>query len=219
VVRRILGLATLVSLATACSTLSTLHGARTLEPHQTAVGFGISLQHASNPLGNVLPAFPQVELAVRWGLVPDVDVGFRAYLLGLGGDVRYRFYHDDRLDLAVAPGLDAFYFPSQGGSANLRAPLLGEVQLNRTFSLGGGPALMLRDQWNQVALGDAKGLTSRVDVYAGGGARIEAHGPYVAVGLSTDLYAQPARVAGLAWSAGVDLSFTHARRSKSHGHR
>jgi hypothetical protein len=49
-------------------------------------------------------------------------------------------------------------------------------------------------------------------VYAGAGGRLEFHGWPIVLGLSTDLYAQPARAAGLAWSAGVDLSLRNQKK-------
>ena len=215
---KLASLATALALATACSTLSTLHGARTLDPHESQVGFALSVQHGASPLGNVL-ALPQVEVAARYGVKPDVDVGFRVYLLGVGADVRYRFFSSEKLDLATAPGIDTFWIPGAGGaagqgSAELRAPVLAEVQLGRAFSIGGGPALLLRDQWNSVTAGDVHGLQSRVDVYAGGGARVELHGKRVALGVSSDVYGQPSRSSGAAWSIGLDLSFRHPKHHK-----
>jgi hypothetical protein len=213
-VKRVLGLALLLALQTACSTLATLHGARTLEPGTVQVGVAASLQHGNNPLATTLAFFPQLELAARYGVREDLDVGMRAFLFGVGGDMRYRFFRSERLDFATAPGVTLFYIPTVGGSAELRSPVLGELQLGEYFSVAGGPALVLRDQWNTLKLADERGLQSRVDVYAGGGGRLEFHGWPIVLGFTLDLYAQPARSAGLAWSAGVDLALRNKKKEE-----
>jgi hypothetical protein len=197
-----------------CSTLATVHGARTLAPGEVEAGVAISLQKSANPVGSSLAFTPQVELVGRYGVADDVDVGLRAYLLGGGADVRYRFLSRGRWDFAVAPGLDLFYLPTLGGSMGLRTPVLGEVQLGDRMAVSGGPSLLLRDQWNRVALGDASGVQSRIDAFAGGGLRWEWHGKPVVFGVSGDLYAQPVRASGLAWSAGLDLGLRQPERAE-----
>jgi hypothetical protein len=213
-VNRLCAVALLLGLQTACSTLATLHGARTLEPGEVQVGVAASVQHGNNPLATVLPFFPQLELAGRYGIRQDLDMGLRVFLFGGGGDLRYRFFRSERFDLAVAPATAFFYLPTLGGSAELRAPVLGEVQLGKHLSVGGGPSLVLRDQWNRVKVGGDSGLQSRVDVYAGAGGRLEFHGWPIVLGFTTDLYAQPARAAGLAWSAGVDLALRNPKKKE-----
>ncbi|MEQ1572474.1 MAG: hypothetical protein ABMA64_43035 [Myxococcota bacterium] len=189
-----------------CSSLATLHGARTLDPGEVQVGVAASVQHGNNPLTSELAFLPQLELAARVGVDEDVDVGMRAYLVGAGGDVRYRFHHSDTFDLATAPGLDLFYLPTVGGSAQLRTPVLGEWIVSRSFSVGGGPALLLRDQWNRVKVEGETGTSARLDVFLGGGGRLQVLAGPVVFGAALDVYAQPARRAGPAWSAGVDLA-------------
>lgn len=206
-------------LGTACSTLATMEGARTLEPGQAQVGGGLSLQHGASPLSYSGVPIPQVEIAGRVGVAPDVDVGLRAYLLGMGFDTRYRFWQGGRWHLAVAPGLFGAWVPALTGtvagqgSVELRTPVTAEVVLSDAWSVSFGPRLVLRDQWNSLAVAGGRGAVSRLDVFAGGSARVELRARRLVVGLSGDAFAQPARHGGLGWSAGVDLGFRSAPRS------
>lgn len=205
-------LAGLLALGTACSTLARVNGARTLEPGQAAVGASGSLQKGSNPISAGLLPLPQGEVYLRLGLRPNLDLGARAYLVGAGVDLRYRFYHDDRWHLAVNPGVSAVVLPTRllgagGGSFDLRTPIIAEYELNPWSSLSAGPTLVLRRQRNsfgEAALGDS-GRLLRLDAYVGGGARYELHPKQWILGVNADLYAQPARHAGPAWAVGVDV--------------
>jgi hypothetical protein len=210
--RRVLLLAVVLALQTACSTLATMEGAKPLAKGQAQVGMGLSLQVGGNPISYAGVPLPQLELAGRVGVAEDVDVGLRLYLLGAAFDTRYRFWHRDRLHLAVAPGLSGFWIPAVGGtasgqgSAELRVPVTAEVDVAKWLSVSGAPRLLLRDQWNSVSFaGVGSGASSRLDVYTGFGARGELHVRRFVMGLSGDVFLQPARSGGLAWSVGLDF--------------
>jgi hypothetical protein len=207
-----------LSVTLGCSTLATLDGARPLEPGAAQFGVGVSVQRGGTPLSYSGIPIPQVELAARFGIAPDVDFGLRAYLLGAAFDVRYRVWHRDRLHLAVAPGMAGLWIPGIAGAAGQgsvewRVPVTGEVEAADWISIAGGPRFILRDQWNSVAFpsGDAKGLVGRLDVFAGGGARVELHGRALFVGFGGDVYVQPVRHGGVSWSVGSDFGFRSAR--------
>lgn len=209
---RLLVAAALLALGSACSTLARVNGARTLEPGQAVVAVSGSLQQGSNPLSAGILPLPQGEVALRLGVRPNLDVGARAYLVGAGVDVRYRFYQSGPWHLAVNPGLSAVVLPTRllgagGGSVDLRAPLIAELELNGWSSLAGGPTLVLRRQRNsfgEAALGGS-GTLLRLDSYLGGGLRYELHPKQWVIGLNADVYAQPARHAGPAWAVGLDV--------------
>ena len=201
-----------------CTTLATLDGARTLAPKQTQWTVAASLQRGANPLsGSVIP-LPQLELAYRRGLAPDVDFGLRLYLLGLGSDVRYRFLHEGPLHVAVQPGLFLFALPIGGGpgqgSVEVRAPVTAEVELSDRWSVAAGGRVFLREQWNSSRIGDELGLATRLDSYLGAAGRFEYHTPRFGIGFGLDLYGQQARAAGLAWSTGVDFQFRRLSREE-----
>lgn len=210
----IVALAMAIAASTACTTLSTMEGAKTLAKGQAQATMGVSLQYGGSPLSYAGIPVSQLELAARVGVAEDVDVGMRLYLLGTAFDARYRFWHSDRVHLAVAPGIAGFWLPAVGGtasgqgSAELRVPLVAEVDVVPWLSIAGAPRLIVRDQWNSVTFPDAgAGVSSRLDVYAGGGLRAELHIKRLVVGASGDVYAQPARSGGVAWSGGVDFGF------------
>lgn len=213
---QILFIAGLIATSAACSTLASVHGARTLPPGAAQLGVAVSLQRGNNALSNVGIALPQTELTWRVGVAEDVDVGGRLYLLGAGVDARYRFYHQGPWHLAVDPGLSWFWLPLEGlekqGSIETSMPVLAEWDWSEAGSLSGGPRVVLRDQFNGMddpALG--AGSVSRLDVFAGVGARLELRGSRWNYGISADYLGQPARHGGPAWSLGVDFS----RRSRA----
>lgn len=199
-----------------CSTLTTIEGARTLEPGQAQIGGALSMQRGGNALSYTGIPIPQLEIAGRLGVAPDVDMGLRLYLLGIGYDVRYRFYHRGRFHAAITPGLYAVWIPTGAtgqGSAEARAPLTVEYELSDLFSVAGGPRLIFRNQWNSVndpELGS--GAEARLDVFSGGGLRLDLHPGQWGFGLSGDLYSQPARKGGLAWSIGLDVTVRTRRQ-------
>ena len=208
---RLLALSLIFLASTACTTLSTLDGARTLDPKQTQWALAGSMQRGANPLSGTVGALPQFELAYRRGLAPDVDFGVRLYLLGTGFDMRYRFLHQGPWHMAVQPGLFVFSLPVGGGagqgSLEVRAPITAEYELTDHWSVAAGGRLFLREQWNSLSVGDEKGVATRLDTYLGGAARFEYHSRKFGLGTSVDLYDQQARAAGLAWSVGLDIQF------------
>lgn len=87
----------------------------------------------------VLPAILP-ELAYHLGVAENVEVGGRVGL-GSGGlelDVKYRFYHNDKVHLAVAPalGYQGLFF-LEGYSARLPAILTYELADNVDFTIAG----------------------------------------------------------------------------------
>ena len=197
----------------ACSTLSTLDGARTLDPGVGQVGGAINVQSAASFITNEIP-LPQIELATRYGVADDVDIGARAWLLGAGFDVRYRFLQQGPWHVAVQPGLAAFVLPDtdlsgtepsgtglSGGSIDLRMPITAELELHRAWSVTGGPRLLHRVQWNSSAF-DSRPV-ARLDSYVGGGAGLRFQPRKLGVFVAGELLAQPVRRAGPAWTVGL----------------
>lgn len=210
-----------LALATACSTLSTINGARTLEPGAVMVGAGASLQRGGNPITIGTIPLPQPELAIRFGLRENIDMGWRIYPVGAQVDARYRFYQQDRLHVAVNPALGVLWVPLFGGalggqgSLTVRAPVIAEYEIGPYSSIMGGPTLILRRQRNAFEAPGLEGARlTRLDAFVGGGLRYEVHPKRVVLGVAVDLYAQPARHAGPAWSAGVDFGVVSKARAR-----
>jgi len=189
-------------LLAACSTLSTLDGAKTLAPGQASVSAGLSLQAGNNPVAQTGLPIPQLETLVRVGIAPDVDVGFRLYLLGVGSDIRYRVWHADDWHLATGLGVSTLPLPG-AGFVEAKVPLTLQRDLSRRFSVSGGPRAVLRDQWNATV----GGTITRLDTFLGGGARAELVVHTFVIGLGGDLYARPSRHALPAWSVALGIGW------------
>lgn len=187
-----------------CSTLSTLDGARTLEPGVGQVGGALNVQSGASFLTNELP-LPQVELATRYGLAEDLDVGARAWLLGVGMDLRYRFLQQGPWHVAVQPGLAAFALPAEDAlsisSVDLRLPVTAELELHRRWSLTGGPRVLHRVQVNGSAFGARP--VARLDSYVGAGTGLRWQPGQLGLFVAGELLAQPVRHAGPAWTVGL----------------
>ncbi|MEY3209773.1 MAG: hypothetical protein RIT28_254 [Pseudomonadota bacterium] len=210
-----LGLAAFaLAFAVGCSTLARVNGAKTLDPGQTQIGVSGSLQQGSNPLSTGTIPLPQGEVFVRRGVAPNLDMGARLYLVGVGMDVRYRFYEGERLHLALNPGYGLVVVPFAGsvrgsGSLDVRVPLIAEFELGERSSVAGGPTLVLRRQRNDFTWFIGAEDTARVlrlDAYAGAGVRYAYSQGRIILGVNADLYAQTARHAGPAYAVGADLS-------------
>lgn len=221
---RLLAICAALALGCACSTLSRVNGAKTLEPGQAQIGVSGTIQRAGNPLSVGTLPLPQAEVFGRIGLVENVDAGLRLYLVGAGFDVRYRFYHQNRVHFAVDPALSAVWLPFVGGlpagqgSFDVRAPVIGELEFGKQArnSISGGPTLLLRNQYNSVDMAElGKGRLWRLDAYAGGGLRYEGRPGGAVIGVVGDIFATPARNAGIAYALGVDLS-VRTRQKKSY---
>lgn len=185
----------IVALLAGCSTLSTLDGAKTLPPHTVQLGGGVSVQAGASPISQVGVPLPQLEGDVRVALAEDVDLGFRVYLLGVGSDVRYRFFHEGPWHLATGVGIAGLPLGTSG-SVETRLPLTAERDLGERWSIAGGPRLILRDQWNATE----GGTVARFDTFAGGMLRGEYAAKRFFMDLGGDLLARPSRSAPPAWS-------------------
>ncbi len=202
----------------ACSTSAVIDGARTLEPGQKAVGFGMSLQRgttsASDGLGVPLP---QVELGVRWGVAPDLDIGLKLFMWGLYTDARYRFGRWKAWDLAIAPGLGGYWLviPSyQLGTMSLHVPVRAQrslgAQQRGSVTLEGGT--ILRDTFGRSKSNGFVGDFGQLELLVGGGARLERWGDSGFVGLSASAHAQPWWGHVPAWSVGLDFGYRRRLR-------
>ncbi len=204
-----------------CLTLARTKGAKTLERGQVEVGLiGPALQGRLDPSAQ-LPV-PQGAVEVRIGLGQDVDLGLQGTLLGGGLDVRYRFLQRGPWHVAVAPGAGfvlqpSLFNPAQLGGMEGRLPLLVEVEATPWLSASGGAQLVFREVAN---LGLPIGVVWRFDLWAGAGARLEAHGGLFAVGLAADVYAVPTtHIPRPVWVAGLDVKLRTRTREEREARR
>lgn len=210
---RVLFAGALLTLSAACTTLATTHGARTLEPGQVQIQRALGVQTGGSFAGNAGIVIPQSQWILRVGLKPDLDLGARIYVAGIGTDLRYRFHHQGRWHFAIDPGFAILPIPASG-AFEARAPLLAEVELHERFSLTFAAQTILRDSWTRIDSPElGKGSVGRLDTFAGGGIRAEYHSKRLMLGVSLDVAGQPARHAGLAWSGGFDASVRFCGRA------
>lgn len=203
----------ILSLLFACTTLSTLDGATTLDPGQIQVAVAGSVQSGSNSLSSAtLVPVPQGDLAFRVGLRPNTDLGVRLYVGGVQTDLRYRFLQTQDWDVAVAPGVGGLALPF-GGVLDVRAPLRAERGFGQANRLSFGVTPMGRTTFASLGTGS----TGHTELYLGGFVRAQwAVGPLY-FGTSLDLMGQPSRGLPPAASLGVDLALRkgpYTRRGK-----
>lgn len=191
-------------LMTSCVGATTLNGARTLDVRQTTVTVGGA--------NNVVSA------QVRHGLAPDLDIGFSLRNASLGSDLRLRFYRDERLHLAVAPGvqfvlnglqLDADGVGAVGsGFIDVALPVVAELELTRNLSVVLSPKIILS---NRLFLSDRDGSFFTEDVtwttvQSQLGTRVDLHNRFVAVGASFDVRSSVTQAERFYVIGGVDVT-------------
>lgn len=186
----------------ACTTLSTLDGATTLDPGEVQLTGAASVQGGSNAVSSAtLVPVPQGDIALRVGWRPDTDLGLRLYAGGVQADMRYRFVQGDTWDLAVAPGLGGLGLPV-GGVLDVRAP----VRAERGFGDKGGRLVLgLTPVARSTFANIQAGSSAHIELYMGGLVRMQFPVGPVLLGGSLDVYAQPARGLPPAYSLGVDV--------------
>lgn len=91
----------------ACPSTSTLKSARTLD--EGRMRFAIAPEFQSFSLGGAPLRKPQLELAARYGLTDNIEIGAKIWLPGLEADVKYALSRSEDgnsgWDLSIDPGL------------------------------------------------------------------------------------------------------------------
>ncbi len=173
-----------------CATLSSMQGARTVEPGRTRVGVHGSLQGGMIPglekllpedVPPVPPPLPQVEIEVRNGLRERWDWGARLFLLGVAGDVKFQFLDGERWAGAFAPGAsivhlpgipDLFYLNDQvthsASELDIFLPVLFERPVGTSSSLVFGPKILARHYWYTLDAPEFVGRSRRFLYDVGG---------------------------------------------------
>jgi hypothetical protein len=116
------------------------------------------------------PTFPTYQLRV--GVGDRVDIGARiANLSSFGADVKWNFLKSQGFDMAIDPGLQAFYIASSGGSAFIgyaHLPLLLGFNLSDDVTLVASPGAVVsfasgssNDDDGRSALSSTAGIWAR----------------------------------------------------------
>jgi hypothetical protein len=126
-----------------CPSLSTLQTPRTVPKGKVrqAVGLefvGVSVEGAGSAVA------PQVEYGLRIGVSDNIDIGFKAYFLGLEGGAKFQLVRGG-FDLSLAPAASYTSFSvgdEQFSFLYLHLPVLMGIQLGDVGQMGFGPKFM-----------------------------------------------------------------------------
>ncbi|MEE2750550.1 MAG: hypothetical protein VX519_03905 [Myxococcota bacterium] len=210
--------------ASGCTSVATMGGARTIPKGTVQVATSTSLQHRTNALSTGLGiAVPQQDLAFRYGKSEQVDVGLRFYLLGAYADFRYQFAQIGEWDVAVAPGIGGLVLPTpayQGGVVDLVSPIRFQRDLNSPWNITLSSSVRIRETLTRLASGPAfSGTSSFMQVLMGAGVRLERPLRRVHLALTVDALIQPARAIPPALSAGVGFSWMRSPEKRKRAGR
>ena len=205
--------------AAGCTHLGTVVGAIPLAPGTSDFTAEIQAARAPNllstPTGLPLPGFA---LHFRRGLSRDLDLGVHVYPLGLGADLRYRFFEFSGWHFAVAPGFAGMGLPIpnlQYAWLDLTFPVRAERPLGKGWSVAGGPALVSRQTFLNLVAEPLSVSTATFELYAGGGFRMQHTGKRLKLGVSADVYLDTTRATGLYGGVGFDLGTVARPRAGS----
>lgn len=157
-------------------TFSSLTSARTIDPGEAQFGVagqGLRINKAGNPLTT-----PSVEIAGRYGVTPNVEVGMRAFIPGVFADAKVQLKRsatpDSGIDIAVDPAVGYLRIPDSNAAeeatlhiVSLSLPVLIGFNVGRGNSVVLAPRIV-EEMWlgestvNRVSVGTALGFIWKV---------------------------------------------------------
>jgi hypothetical protein len=161
----------------ACPSLSTLGGPDPVPCGRWQLGGALEGVGGNDARHDWKSAGPQLELTARRGLRPDLDLGFKLYVLGVEGGVKWRFRHG-AWPMAIAPSLGAIRTRDFGLTTDATflflhvAGLVGH-ELSPRWKLAFGPKL-LYDAFIPATNGFGQGFA--VGAFVNADWRFGAHG-------------------------------------------
>ena len=183
-------------------TLSTVDGAKTIEPQTWQMGVATSLQQ-NNPFSATLGIpVPQAEFQLRYGLREHVDIGTRIYLGGILTDVRYQFWQQGEWTFAIAPGVGGLASPI-GGIMDLRMPIRAQRSLSPKVDFITGIVPVSQNTF--VLLPGSR--ENYMNNYIGSFARLQFDVGSVRLGTTFDVLDHSSRGLIPSWNLGFDISF------------
>ena len=186
----------------ACTTLSTIHGAKTIEPKTWEVGVGSSVQQNNAFSAALGIPVPQLELSLRYGLKEHVDIGTRIYAGGVLTDIRYQFWQQGEWVFAIAPGIGGLAVPI-GGILDLRIPVRAQRALSPKLDFVTGIVPISQNTFTFVP----NYKENYMNNYIGSFVRIQYNTGFVVLGTTFDLLDHSSRGLSPSWNFGIDVSF------------
>lgn len=105
--RRIIYALVGISILSACPSTSTLKSARTLD--EGKLRFAVAPEFSVFSLGGTPLKKPQIEMAARYGLTDDIEIGAKLWLPGMAADVKYALVRsqdgNSGWDISLDPGI------------------------------------------------------------------------------------------------------------------
>ena len=130
-----------------CPSTSTLKSARTLDKGK--LRFAVAPEYSVFSLGGEPLQNPQIELAARYGLTDNIEIGAKLWLPGLQADVKYALLRSEDMnsgwDLSINPGFG--YIGGISGTATGEGSDLHVLTFYLPFlagyNIGGGNQIVL----------------------------------------------------------------------------
>jgi hypothetical protein len=185
-----------------CTTLSTMHGAKTIEPKTWEIGIGSSVQQNNAFSAALGIPVPQLDLSIRYGLRDHVDIGTRIYTGGLLTDVRYQFWEQGEWTFAISPGVGGLAIPV-GGVLDLRIPIKAQRSLGPKADFITGVVPIAQNTFVFVS----KYKENYMNNYIGSFVRFQYNTGGVVLGTTFDLLDHSSRGINPSWNWGFDISF------------
>jgi hypothetical protein len=133
------------TLLAGCTSFSTLHTARSVPPDERHVTVASGVTGTLDPDAESVRAVPTVaEAELRQGLSESLDLGLRAYLVGLMVDVNWMYLDRPRFAASINPSVSGFASIDEadtsgsGGTGTSTGTVWGSLWLNMLFDIGGG---------------------------------------------------------------------------------
>lgn len=184
-----------------CTTLSTVNGAKIIEPQSWKSGLATSIQY-NNPMSTAIGVpVPQTEVLLRYGLNKHMDVGSRIYLGGVLVDLRYQFWQQGDWYFAVDPSVGGLYSPI-GGIVDIRMPIIAQKDLNEKWSFAAGLTPLSQNTFAFLPNTRENMKHNSMGTFI----RMEKTGKKFIWGISTDVYERTSQGVLPALNFGIDIS-------------
>lgn len=195
-----------------CATLSTMQGAKPVDPGEVSLGAGAALNF--NAVPNITPGFPLplpvLEAAVRYGIAKRMDIGLRARPIGVLADMKFQFLDGETIDGSFAPGLGwgGIVIPGSLGfqEVDVHVPVYFGRQ-GKTLGYVMGPKVIARYMINSAGGGsEISGVSTRFVLMAGGVVGVHlALGRRFRIGGELNVYNDFTENTGIAAEAGLGM--------------
>lgn len=171
------------ALLTGCFSTAQYHTAETLKENETSLGFGwgvtkLESVSATNADGKKeeadlsdVPSIPNIipDVVLRFGLQDDLELGAKLFLVGGQADLKWRFYQNGGLSLALDPTVGYARPFLVLEELSFALPLMATFRISKRFAVYASAKFFISD-WSFPADGDGADEANSVlnDLLLGG---------------------------------------------------